>query len=504
MKAYPIKARIRNEGSGPARLDVYDDIGPGGWFSDGVTAKDVAAQLSGIRGPLDVHISSSGGDVFDGLAIADAIRSHPAPVTTYVDGLAASIASVIAQAGEKRVMAPGSMLMIHDAWGFPDDCNEAGLLKMAATLGKVSDNLAQQYADRAGGTPQQWRQAMQAETWYTADEAVAAGLADEVAGKGAQLPQGVDLESLAARAPVRIMARLRTMPRAAAPDAGGDEGDGDGAPACKTCGGSGRLKHPGTGKNGMKCPGCDGTGTYDPDGSADEDDDGTGPDEDTEGMQDRGRRARGAAGKPYEPQPYKRTPDENVQCPACQKFGDDDSRYCGQCGTQLAGRTDVKEAELPPASNSAALRALVREELIAAGLVPGPDGYYIRAAGDVDTSDWDGPAAMSAAAKADDPAAALSAICAGRKAGPADEEGSYALPYKKTPSSPPNAAGVRNALARLPQTEGLVNEAEAKKTLQAAMKQVNPDWEPEDSAGGDMSGAAALERYRAALKGATA
>ena len=409
-KTYPMRARIRNEGSGPARVDIFDDIGAGGWLFGGISAKDVAGQLAGIKGPLDVHISSGGGDVFDGLAIAEAIRSYAGPVTTVVDGVAASIASVIAQAGQKRVMAPGSMMMIHDAWGFPDEPNEAGLLKMAATLGKISDNLADQYAQRAGGTAQQWRQAMQAETWYTADEAVAAGLADEVSGKGAQLPAGIDVDALAARAPGRVMAALRTMPRAAAPDDAPDDG-GDDAQPCKTCGGSGRLKHPGTGKNGMKCPGCDGTGTYDPGGDADEDDDDTGPDEDTEGMQDRARGVRNAAGKPYEPQPYKRTSDETVQCPACQKFGDDDSRFCGQCGTQLAGRTDVKEAELPPAT------AGLDEQLLA----------FIRravrdAASGVDNSPWDGSKAMANGAAADDPAAFYERICAGKKDGNPDRK----------------------------------------------------------------------------------
>src|SRR5580698_7503218 len=124
MKAYPMRARIRNEG-GTTRVDVYDDIGAGFW-SDGVTPASFAAQMSGVKGPLDVHISSSGGDVFDGLAIAEAIRSYSGPVTTVVDGIAASIASVIAQAGQKRVMAPGAMLMIHDAFAYPDTPNEAG------------------------------------------------------------------------------------------------------------------------------------------------------------------------------------------------------------------------------------------------------------------------------------------------------------------------------------------------------------------------------------------
>lgn len=527
---YPMKARIRNEGSGPARVDIFDDIGAGGWFSDGYTPASFAAAIKDVSGPLDIHINSGGGDVADGIAIKNAIAAYPGRKRTVVDGLAASIASVIAQAGDERIVEPGAMLMIHDPLTAVMG-NAADMRKTADTLDKHGDNLAGIYAARAGGTPEQWRQTMQGEAWYTADEAVAAGLADRVGTAAASLPQGVDVEQLAAHAPGRIMAALRSMPRAAAepepyegddkcptckgkktirggnmtcPDCKGsgkapadaeDRGQGPQAAAgdpCKTCGGKKRLPHPGTGKNGITCPGCGGSGTYDPDTAP--------PDEpdDEPGAQDR---LRAQAGRPYEPQPYKRSTDENVQCPACQKYGDDDARYCGQCATQLAGRTDVKEAGLPPATNS--LAAL--DEAAFAALRPVFTQWFsgemarLQGAAKVDESDWDGPAAMSAAAKADDPAAALSAVCAGRKAGPADQEGSYALPYKKTPSSPPNAAGVKNALARLSQTEGLTNEADAKKTLEAAMKTVNPDYEaPEDSSTKSVF-SQRLEQMRAAL-----
>jgi len=360
MKTYPMKARIRNEGAGPARVDIFDDIGAGGWFSEGYTPASFADAIKGVSGPLDVHINSGGGDVADGIAIASAIRAYPGPKRTVVDGMAASIASVIAQAGDERIVEPGAMLMIHDPL---TACmgNQEDFLKVAETLGKHGDNLAQQYAARAGGTPEQWRDVMRQEAWYTADEAVAAGLADRVGTAEARLPRGVDVEQLAARAPGRVMAALRAMPQAKAPSAAADDG-----PPCKTCGGSGRLPHPGTGKAGVKCPGCGGSGTYDP-GAGDDDDD-TGDDD--EGMQDR---LRNAAGKPYEPQPYKRTADENVQCPACQKFSDDDARYCGQCATQLVGRTDVHEAPLAPAAragmDAGQLRAFLRDELRAAGVI---------------------------------------------------------------------------------------------------------------------------------------
>ena len=90
----------------------------------------------------------------------------------------------------------------------------------------------------------------------------------------------------------------------------------------------------------------------------------------------------------------------------------------------------------------------------------------------IDFSSWDGPAVMSAGAKSDDPAAFYRAVCAGRKKGDPSLQSSWALPYRKTPSSPPNADGVRNALSRLPQTEGLVNAAAAKAKLTALMAKV--------------------------------
>lgn len=420
MKTYPIKCRIRAEGDG-ARLDILDDIGGDPWFGGGISAADVAGKLAGARGPLAVHISSQGGVVGDGLAIYNALSAYPGPVTTYVDGYALSVASVIAQAGQRRVASPVSCLMIHDAWGFADG-DQAEMLRMADALGVNSGVIARAYADRAGGTVDEWRDRMRATTWYTADEALAAGLVDEVSG-GSQLPAGLDLDALAARAPVRIMARLRA---AAAPDAG-DGGDGQ---KCKTCDGRGRLLHPVTGHKGVKCPSCDGTGTYDPDNDGDDD---------------------------------------------STAAGDTDHDYVLPDGSPG-----------PAALTEERVRAIIREEVARA------------AAAKVDESPWDGGKAMANGAAADDPAEFYAGICAGRKEGDPSKQASWALPYKYHPGDPPNAAGVKNALGRLPQTQGLVNEAEAKKTLQAAMKQVNPDWEPEDSTGKTVSGAL-LEKMRAAL-----
>lgn len=244
-----LACRIVRNDAGPARLDVYDDIGGGGWFGGGISAADVVAQLAGIEGALEVHINSGGGDVFDGIAIYNALNARD-DVTIVVDGIAASIASVIAQAGQSRIVAPGAMLMIHDALSL---CigNAGEMRETADLLDQVSDNLASIYAAR-GGTVADWRTAMQAETWYSAQDAVDAGLMDKLAERPAK-PEAV------ANHDFTVFAHVPRWVKAAAGQGDGGETD-DEAPACKTCGGSGRLKHPSTGKNGAKCPGCDGTG----------------------------------------------------------------------------------------------------------------------------------------------------------------------------------------------------------------------------------------------------
>lgn len=171
--------RIRNQagtGGEPAVVVIYDEIGY--W---GVSAQDFMVELRSITASeIELRINSPGGEIFDGIAIHNVLRSHQARVTTYVDSLAASIASVIAMAGDRIVMQPHSQLMIHDGSGL---CigDAADMREMADLLDRQSDNIAGIYAERAGGGAAKWRKAMQAETWYTAAEAVEAGLADEVA-----------------------------------------------------------------------------------------------------------------------------------------------------------------------------------------------------------------------------------------------------------------------------------------------------------------------------------
>lgn len=168
--------RITNAASSDeAEVMLYDEVG--GWY--GATADQFIADLRGVTAPnLRVRINSPGGSVFEGIAIANALRSHPANVIVQVDGIAASIASVIAMAGDRIEMAPNTMLMIHDASGL---CmgNAADMEEMAELLDLISDNIADAYAARAGGTRDEWRARMRAETWYLPEDAVANGLADE-------------------------------------------------------------------------------------------------------------------------------------------------------------------------------------------------------------------------------------------------------------------------------------------------------------------------------------
>jgi ATP-dependent protease ClpP protease subunit len=166
-----------------ATLRIYGPIDSWGGYW-GTSAKEVAQALdllgSDIK-KIQVRVNSGGGSVFEGIAIANLFRAHPAEVEAVVDGLAASAASVIVAACDRRVMSPGTQFMIHDVWSSAWGCNAAEMRKEAAVLDKLSDGLAELYADVAGGTREQWREVMVEETWYTATEAAAAGLVDEVA-----------------------------------------------------------------------------------------------------------------------------------------------------------------------------------------------------------------------------------------------------------------------------------------------------------------------------------
>lgn len=154
-------------------ISIYDHIGWGGTES-----KAFIEELNQLDvDVIELHIDSPGGDVFQGIAIMNALRRHKARIEVTVDGLAASIASVIAMAGDRIVMNRGAQMMIHDAWSWGEG-DARDLESAAKALEKCSDSIAATYAARTGKSKEHWRELMAVETWFTAEEAVLAGLAD--------------------------------------------------------------------------------------------------------------------------------------------------------------------------------------------------------------------------------------------------------------------------------------------------------------------------------------
>lgn len=167
---------LKIEASGDeASIYIYAEIGF--W---GINARDFTAALNEVNArTIHLHINSPGGDVFEGLAIANAIRAHSARVVTHIDALAASIASIIAIAGDRVVMAENAFMMIHNPW-----CLAMGsapdLRKQADLLDKIGGSLVGEYVKRSGATEAEIQAWLDAETWFSADEALDAGFIDKI------------------------------------------------------------------------------------------------------------------------------------------------------------------------------------------------------------------------------------------------------------------------------------------------------------------------------------
>lgn len=203
-----IKMRLANKGAGEFRAEdnviwLYDAIASDAdeaYWMGGVAPTDFIAALAKTTGPVTVRVNSPGGSVFGAQAMIAAMRTHPEPITVQVDSLAASAASVIATSAKTLVMAPGSMLMIHKAWtlavGNADD-----MRSMADLLSKLDGQIAETYAARADKPVEHFLDLMGEETWLTAEEAVAEGLADEVIATNTQRPKAQWNLSAYAKAP---------------------------------------------------------------------------------------------------------------------------------------------------------------------------------------------------------------------------------------------------------------------------------------------------------------
>ena len=177
-----IFARVEEkDGHKRGALHLYDAVG--GW--DGIRAKHVVEKLEALKDEgaehLDVHINSPGGDVFEGMAIHTAIAGwSKGEKRVHVDGLAASIASVVAMAGDEIEISPTAMVMVHEPRGFAMG-EAADLRKMADRLDAIRDVMVGVYAERTGLAKAEVEKLVAAETWMSASEAVKKGFADKVA-----------------------------------------------------------------------------------------------------------------------------------------------------------------------------------------------------------------------------------------------------------------------------------------------------------------------------------
>ena len=167
-----------------AEIAIFGNIGDS-WWGDSLTAADFKKAFDGIkdRKSIKVTINSPGGDLFDGVAIYNMISQVRDKVETEVLGMAASAASVIALAGNKLTMGEGSYLMIHNPWMFAIGDSTA-MQKASDDLLKMNGVLAGIYENRSDLEEDEIIEAMNEETWYTAEESVEAGFADEVADYG--------------------------------------------------------------------------------------------------------------------------------------------------------------------------------------------------------------------------------------------------------------------------------------------------------------------------------
>jgi ATP-dependent Clp endopeptidase proteolytic subunit ClpP len=172
--------QFKNKTANSAEIWLYDQVGADFW-GEGISAKSFRSELNGLGkvSTINLRINSPGGNVFDGFAIYNALAQHPAKIVVDIDGMAASIASVIAMAGDEINIAANAMVMIHNPQGMAiGDSGE--MQRTAALLDQIKGNLVDTYAKRTGanaGTVTGW---MDDETWMTAEEAVDAGFADKI------------------------------------------------------------------------------------------------------------------------------------------------------------------------------------------------------------------------------------------------------------------------------------------------------------------------------------
>jgi ATP-dependent Clp endopeptidase proteolytic subunit ClpP len=170
---------VKMQASGDAEIYIYEEIGEG-WFG-GVSANQFAKDIKALAEPKNItlRLNSPGGDVFDGIAIYNILKLCKSKITVMVDGVAASIAAVIAMAGNEIIMAENAMMMIHNAWGMQVGTAE-DMRKMADLLEKTNVSIRDTFASRTGLSAETIANLMAGETWMSSKECKEYGFADTI------------------------------------------------------------------------------------------------------------------------------------------------------------------------------------------------------------------------------------------------------------------------------------------------------------------------------------
>jgi ATP-dependent Clp protease, protease subunit len=175
--------KMSADGSNSADIFIYGDIVSYQWDETDTSAASFKKDLDAVGDvdTINLYINSPGGSVFEGIAIYNMLKRHKAKINVYVDALAASIASVIAMAGDTIYMPKNSMMMIHNPWTFTWG-NAVELRKVADDLDRIGNSSKQTYLQKAGDklTEEKLQEMLDAETWLSADEAFEYGLCDVV------------------------------------------------------------------------------------------------------------------------------------------------------------------------------------------------------------------------------------------------------------------------------------------------------------------------------------
>lgn len=214
---------FKNAVDGVGELLLYGDIANYSWYGDEVTPKQFKKDLDALGdiSQLNVFINSPGGDAFAGQAIYTMLKRHKASVWTYIDGLAASAASVVAMSGDKIIMPLGSMMMIHNAWTIALG-NADELRKVADDLEKISNTVLLSAYSRSGQTEEKIKELLAAETWLTAQEALELGFADEIE-ESQQIAASINGTTLTIGNQTADTSRYKNLPRKLSKDPPGDD-----------------------------------------------------------------------------------------------------------------------------------------------------------------------------------------------------------------------------------------------------------------------------------------